>query len=127
MKNKFLGTGHEGYNPLRKLKIIFSGLRYALRHDFAVLYKLVISVFLFLLAFYYRQWVDLGLITVATGMMLVAEMFNTTIEALCDFVEENHNEKIAIIKDISAASAGISIFVWFVIAVLEALRFLNWL
>jgi len=37
------------------------------------------------------------LVLVATSLMLVAEMFNTTIKALCDFVEPAHNEKIGTI------------------------------
>lgn len=36
--------------------------------------------------------------------MLIAEMFNTSIEALCDFVETVDNDKIRILKDISAAA-----------------------
>ena len=35
----------------------------------------------------------------------VAEIFNSAIEALCDFVETRHNEKIKVIKDIAAAAA----------------------
>lgn len=127
MKNKFLGTGQEGFHPIRKIKVALSGLRYALKNDFAVLYKLIISVLLFAFALYYRQWVDLGLITVATGLMLASELFNTTIEALCDFVEENQNEKIGIIKDIAAAAAGVSILVWAVVTILEIFRFTGWL
>ena len=40
MRNKFLGTGTPGYNPLRKLRTIFSGLRYAVLDDLAWTYKL---------------------------------------------------------------------------------------
>ncbi|CAK8718750.1 Diacylglycerol kinase [Candidatus Electrothrix aarhusensis] len=62
----------------------------------------------------------------ATGFMLASEMFNTTVEALCDFMEPQKNEKIAIIKDISAAAAGISILVWWVIIGLEAIHVLQY-
>ena len=51
--------------------------------------------------------------------MLVAEMVNTAIEALCDFVEAGHNEKIGIIKDVASASVGIGILVWSVTLLLE--------
>jgi diacylglycerol kinase (ATP) len=40
----------------------------------------------------------------------VAEIMNSAIEALCDFVETRHNEKIGIIKDIAAAGVGIAMF-----------------
>jgi len=49
-------------------------------------------------------------------------MFNTTIEALCDFLEPAENQKMGIIKDIGAAAAGISILVWCVALAVEVLR-----
>ena len=49
-------------------------------------------------------------------------MFNTTIEALCDFLEPAENRKIGIIKDIAAAAAGISILVWCVVLAVEVVR-----
>jgi len=65
---------------------------------------------------------DFGLILVATGVMLVAEIFNTAIESICDFVESKYNPKIGIIKDMSAAAAGISIFVWCLVVLIESFR-----
>ena len=76
MRNKFLGTGEQGYH-------------------------------------------NLLLILLATGLVLVTEIVNSSIEALCDFVEERHNEKIKIIKDIAAAAVGISIVVWGVVCAVE--------
>jgi diacylglycerol kinase len=60
---------------------------------------------------------------VVTALVLIAEILNSAIEALCDFVETRHNERIKVIKDIAAAAVGISIFVWFVVLVVEASRF----
>lgn len=57
------------------------------------------------------------------GLMLISELFNSAIEVLCDLVEPNHNERIRIIKDIAAAAAGISIFVWAAILIIEMVRF----
>lgn len=36
------------------------------------------------------------------GMVMAAEAMNTAIERLCDFVKEDHDPKIGIIKDIAA-------------------------
>ncbi|WFP52264.1 diacylglycerol kinase [Methylomonas sp. EFPC3] len=93
-------------------------MRYAVVYDFSVAYKCVLSVPVLAACFYYRQWLDFLSVFAATGLMLIAEMFNTTIEALCDFVESGHNDKIRIIKDISAAATGIAILIW--IAVIGA-------
>lgn len=122
MRNKFLGTGEPGFHPIRKIRVAFSGLRYAILHDFAVAYKVVLSILVLAGCFYYRRWLDFGLVFVATGFMLVSEMFNTTIEALCDFLEPDENPRIGIIKDIAAAAAGISILVWVVILGIEGLH-----
>jgi len=115
MRNKFLGTGEKGYRPLRKLTVCLSGLRYAVLYDFSVAYKVILSTLILAVCVYYRQWVDLISVFAATGLMLICEMFNTTIEALCDFVETRQNEKIRIIKDIAAAATGISIVIWGVV------------
>jgi diacylglycerol kinase (ATP) len=125
MRNKFLGTGLQGYHPLRKIRIIISGLRYAILYDLAVTYKIVLSSLILLACFHYRQWLDFSLVFVSTGLMLVAEMFNTTIEALCDFVQPAENRKIGVVKDIAAAAAGISILVWAIVIAIEIARVLQ--
>ena len=123
MRHKFLGTGESGYHPIRKLRTVFSGLRYAVIYDFSVAYKLVLSALVLAAAFALRAWVDLLLILVVTALVLVAEILNSAIEALCDFVETRHNERIKVIKDIAAAAVGISIFVWLVVLTIEISRF----
>ena len=125
MRHKFLGIGEPGYHPLRKLRTVFSGLRYAVLYDWSVTYKLVLSAIVLVTAFALRAWVDFLLILVVTAFVLVAEIFNSAIEALCDFVETSHNEKIKVIKDIAAAAVGIAIFVWIVVLGVELTRFLD--
>lgn len=100
MRHKFLGAGEPGYHPIRKIKTVWSGLRYAVFYDFSVTYKLVLSVALLSVAFILRQWIDFLLILVATVLVLSTELLNSAIETLCGFVEQSHNEKIKVIKDI---------------------------
>ena len=122
MRNKFLGTGEPGYRPLRKFLVIIAGLRYAVLHDFSVMYKVALSVAVLGIALWLHDWVDAALILLATGLVVAAELFNTAIEALCDFVETRHNEKIGIIKDIAAAATGMVILAWWIVLVVEAVR-----
>lgn len=119
MRHKFLGTGEPGYHPLRKLRTILSGLRYAVIYDFSVAWKLLFSLIVLVAALGAREWVDALLIIVVTALVLVAEIMNSAIEALCDFVETRHNDKIGIIKDIAAAAVGIAMFAWLVVLVFE--------
>ena len=125
MRNKFLGQGEDGYHPIRKIQICLSGLRYAIRYDFSVAYKIYLSLLMLLICFFLRQWIDFLLIMAATGLVLIAEMFNSAIEAICDFIETNENEKIKVIKDISAAATGISILLWVVVLAVEIIKFLK--
>jgi diacylglycerol kinase (ATP) len=122
MRNKFLGTGEKGYHPIRKIMVCISGLRYAIRYDFSVSYKVFLSISTLAVCFLLRQWVDFLLIMAATALMLIAEMFNSAIEALCDFIETHENHKIKVIKDISAAAAGISILLWAIVLIVELSR-----
>lgn len=115
MRNKFLGTGEAGYHPLRKLRTICSGLRYAVIYDFSVAWKLIFSLLVLAAALFLRDSIDVVLIMVVTAMVLFAEIMNSAIEALCDFVESQHNEKIGIIKDIAAAGVGIVMFTWLLV------------
>lgn len=120
MRHKFLGIGEPGYHPWKKLRTVFSGLRYAVIYDWSVTWKLVFSAVIVGLAFVFREWIDVLLILLATAFVLVAEIFNSAIEALCDFVETRENPKIKVIKDMAAAAVGIAMAVWLVVMVSEA-------
>ena len=111
-----------GYDPIKKIKVVLKGLKVAVITDFSVAYKLVLSIPILLVACMFYRWVDLSIILLATGMMLLAELFNSAIEVLCDFVEPQHNPQIGAIKDIAAAAAGIAIFVWAAILIIEAIQ-----
>jgi diacylglycerol kinase len=124
MRNKFLGTGDPGYHPLRKIKVIMNGIRFGVLLEITVAYKLVLSAILLVLSFYFHDWIDVMVILVATAQVLAGELFNTAIEGVCDFIETAQNEKIRIIKDISAAAAGISIWAWAIVIVYEYYKLL---
>ncbi|MFQ4139172.1 diacylglycerol kinase [Nodosilinea sp. PGN35] len=119
MSNKFRSSG---YHPIRKLKVILAGLHVAVVTDFSVAYKVILSVPVLVGAFLFRQWIDVGLILLAMGLVLISELFNSAIEVLCDFVEPQQNDRIRVTKDIAAAAAGLSILVWAAILVIESVR-----
>lgn len=124
MRNKFLNTGEPGYHPIRKIKIIFSGLKFGVIFEVSVAYKLILSVFILCLSLFFHDWVDVMIILVATAQVLTAELFNSSIEAICDFMEPANNQKIMIIKDISAAATGISIAAWAIVIIYEYYKLL---
>ncbi len=80
---------------------------------------MILSIPILILTCLFHQWVELTLILLATGVVLTAELFNSAIELLCDFVELRHDARIRTIKDIAAAATGVSIFVWAVALLFE--------
>ena len=119
MSHKFRTSG---YHPLRKLRVILSGLYVAVVTDFSVAYKVVLSVPLLIATILLQQWIDVSLVLLATGIMLISELFNSALEVLCDLVEPLQNDRIRVTKDIAAAAAGLSILVWACILTIESVR-----
>ena len=123
MKNKFLDTGEKGYHPLKKIKIVVSGLRFAVLTDFSVMYKIVLSMIILIPTMMFNGPLDASIIILSTGIMISAEIFNTAIEAICDFMKTDYDEKIGIIKDVSAAATGVTIIVWLFVLGIEIFEF----
>lgn len=123
MKNKFLNTGETGYHPLKKVNVVLSGLKFAVISDFSVMYKIILSILILIPALMFNGPLDASIILLSTGMMISAEIFNTAIEAVCDFMKTDYDEKIGIIKDVAAAATGVTIVVWFFILVIEIYEF----
>ena len=119
MRHKFLGIGEPGYHPVAKLRTVASGLRYAFVYDLSVAYKLALSVPVIIAAYFLRERVDFLLIFTVTAFVLVAEIFNSAIEALCDVVQSNRDERIKVVKDIAAAGVGLAILAWVVVLGVE--------
>ena len=112
-----------GYHPWRKVRHAVNGLLHAMRHDFSVAYKIPVSVIVIVASLVFSRWVDLILVVVVTAQALAAELFNSALERLCDFVENRYDPRIGAIKDIAAAAAGVTILVWAAVVVYEYISF----
>jgi diacylglycerol kinase len=58
-----------------------------------------------------------SVITLTIGIVIVAEMMNTAIETIVDFVSPEHSEKAGKIKDIAAGGVLLSAIVATVVAI----------
>lgn len=108
--------------PQRKIRVFLSGLRFAILGDLSVAYKTLLSLMVLSVSFWFREWLDFLLIVIVTGQMIIAEVFNTTIEALCDYLQTERDPKIKVIKDLAAAAAGLSILIWVFTIIYEIWR-----
>jgi diacylglycerol kinase (ATP) len=108
-------------SPQRKARVILQGLWRA-AHDFNVAYKMVISAVVLVLAVVAWKWLDLAVIGVATGLLLMSELFNTAVEQLCDFVQPDYDKRIGAVKDVAAAAAGTGMVAWLAVVAVEAVR-----
>jgi len=97
----------------------------AIQSDRSVAVQMVISGISLAVCFLFREWVDFLLILIVTGVMIAAEIFNTTIEAICDYLQPEHDPRIGKIKDMSASAVGICVLIWTVTLIYEFLRVLS--
>ena len=99
-----------------------SGLRLAVLGDRTVAFQVVVSLAVLAAAFALREFFDVLLILVVTGVVLTTEFMNTALEALSDYVQPDFDPKIGAIKDIAAAATGIALVVWLITLTVEVGR-----
>lgn len=65
---------------------------------------------------------ELAALLLAIGAVISAEMFNTSIEKLCDFNQKNFNYHIKVIKDVSAGAVLVSALIAAAVGFVTLLR-----
>ena len=90
---------------LRSFVYAFKGIRYSVlkQHNFQIHIALaIIAVLLgYLLKISILEWIS---IIIVIGMVLAAEIFNTSIEELVNLVSPERNKKAGVIKDLAAGA-----------------------
>lgn len=94
---------------LKSFKFSFDGLKYAYLHEQSLLLHVIVMTFIVVCGFLFKispiQWV----ITLVMGaLILVAELFNTSIEAVVDMVTEEFNPLAKVAKDTASAACFIA-------------------
>lgn len=89
----------------KSLLYAFKGLFWMLKSERNFqLEVLAFIINLFLIVYLKLNILDTALIFIVCFLVLIAEIINTIIEKICDFIEPNYNEKIGLIKDLAAGS-----------------------
>lgn len=83
----------------------FSGLQILIKEEHNLRIHLVATVFVVVASFVFKinkiEWL---FIIFSIGLVIIAEIINTAIENICDFISPEKHELIKKIKDISAAA-----------------------
>lgn len=94
---------------LTRMRYAISGISFALRQEkslrvhFAAVLIVALLLVLFQPAAYW--WAILFVVIV---VVIAAEMFNTAIEEICDYMQPEHHEKIGKIKDVAAGAVFVT-------------------
>ncbi|ACU02684.1 diacylglycerol kinase family protein [Pedobacter heparinus] len=105
---------------IKSFSYAFSGIAYAFKTQFNFKFHVVAVLIAGIAGWYFQlasgEWLWL---IAASGLVIVAELFNTAIEVLVDLVSPAYHEKARIVKDVAAAAvllaAGTALIIGLVI------------
>jgi diacylglycerol kinase len=104
---------------LISFKHAFDGLRTLLKSEHNAWIHLAMSIVAIALGFYFEisnnEWVT---IIICIGLVTSAEIFNTAIEHIANFIQPNRDEKIKHIKDLGAAGVFITALTAFIVGLI---------
>lgn len=107
---------------MKKFLDAFNGLKIAFSHK-AVIVQLVLAIFAIIggiiIKLDHYEWLAF---VICISMVIFAEIFNTAIEKIGNFLTNEQNEKIRVIKDLSSAAVLISAIGALVVCVLCTIR-----
>lgn len=103
---------------LNSFKHAFNGLIFLVRNEHNSRIHLTIASLVVILSFYFKinamEWIA---VVFSIGFVFSAELINTSVEKLADFVCKEKNDNIKIIKDLAAAYVFVSALTAFIIGV----------
>lgn len=94
---------------LKSFKFSFDGLKYAYTHEQSLALHVIVMIVIIACGFAFKitpiQWV----ITLVMGaLILVAELFNTSIEAVVDMVTQEYHPLAKVAKDTASAACFVA-------------------
>ena len=107
---------------MKKFTDSFNGLKIALEHK-AVLIQIILGLMAIIggliIRLDYYEWLAF---VICITLVILCEVFNTTIEKIGDYLSEEKDERIRVIKDLSSAAVLVSSFGAFVICMICVIR-----
>jgi diacylglycerol kinase (ATP) len=97
------------YARCRSFGYAISGVKAFFNEEHNAILHLVATVSVIVLGFVFRvSIIEAGVLTLSIGFVWAAEIFNTAIEKMMDFISLERHPQIKYIKDISAAAVLIA-------------------
>ena len=112
MKNKKL-------NNKIGFRYAWNGLIYLVVHEKNFRIHIIATILVITLSFIFQlNRMECAVILLIIGMVLLAEIFNSVLEELLDFIEPAYHERVKIMKDMMAAAVLVLAFLSVVIGLL---------
>jgi diacylglycerol kinase len=90
---------------LKSFTYAFNGFKILFKEEHNARIHAAIGIIVLMLSIYFGLNINEGMaILFSIGLVFSAEIFNSAIENLCDFVSPQWNDKIKKVKDLSAAA-----------------------
>jgi undecaprenol kinase len=94
---------------IRSFEHAFRGLYHAVKAEKSLRIELVIAVIVIIAGIIFSlsliEWI---FVFGSIFLVVVSELFNTSVEIICDIINGKHDERIKIAKDVAAASVLLS-------------------
>ncbi len=104
---------------IKSFQFAINGMKSCVRNEHNVRVHLFATVVVILMGFIFHiatiEWIAVAIVI---GMVWMAELLNTAVERLADFVEPDWNSKIGLIKDYCAAAVLVASLIAVVVGVL---------
>lgn len=103
----------------------YQGIKYVLKSErnFRIhLLALVINIFLII--FLEVKGQDMAIILLVSGLVLSLEMMNTAVEKISDVVSPQYDERIGLIKDISAGAVFVAAIFALIIGIITYAKYI---
>ena len=96
----------------KSFKYAFEGIEIFFRSQHNAFLHLLATIIVILMAIVFNvSKIEMAILLLAAGFVWTAELFNTAIEKIMDFISKERHPEIKFIKDISAAAVLISAIV----------------
>ena len=117
--NKFEDTPPDTFELEDAVKIDTSvrGWKHIVKIDRSAVIKGLFSVVVLVIIAFQGNWLMFGLVAGVAAFNITVELFNTCIELICDYLTNEYDERIKLIKDVAAASTNVAYLLWVAVVV----------